>query len=168
MQPSIILDSRLNHGVIDWNWPAKLRHQRISNLEPHTPAAQTKRRGDDISYIFGKLYSTPSCLCSRAGAQQYQSQSVHFQCATEIDMSYHTFAVGGASGEAKDIKEPPSGRHRRPVATRRGSTSFACVECRRRKIRCDGTKPCQQCLWYGLPEQCEYPRLVRKSAPSRT
>lgn len=78
-------------------------------------------------------------------------------------MSYHTFQVASTTGEAKE-----AGRHRRPLASRRVSTSLACIECRRRKIRCDGARPCQQCLWYQHPEQCEYPRSVRKVIPSRT
>ncbi|RHZ63552.1 hypothetical protein CDV55_104814 [Aspergillus turcosus] len=32
----------------------------------------------------------------------------------------------------------------------------ACKECRRRKIRCTGTHPCEPCLYYKKPELCRY------------
>ncbi|KAF7168673.1 hypothetical protein CNMCM5623_001613 [Aspergillus felis] len=37
----------------------------------------------------------------------------------------------------------------------------ACKECRRRKIRCTGTHPCEPCLYYKKPELCRYsdPRM---------
>lgn len=39
-----------------------------------------------------------------------------------------------------------------------------CVECRRRKIRCDGNRPCDKCVYYMVP-LCEYaPRKRRRVA----
>ncbi|KAH8703624.1 fungal-specific transcription factor domain-containing protein, partial [Talaromyces proteolyticus] len=45
----------------------------------------------------------------------------------------------------------------------------ACTECKRRKVKCDGTEPCFYCRWYKHPERCAYPQpaprpsLTRKS-----
>ncbi|KAG0649560.1 Thiamine repressible regulatory thi1 [Hyphodiscus hymeniophilus] len=45
----------------------------------------------------------------------------------------------------------------------------ACVECKRRKIRCNGQQPCSACHWYKHPERCLYKapqarlRLSRRS-----
>ncbi|RMZ70845.1 fungal specific transcription factor domain-containing [Pyrenophora seminiperda CCB06] len=55
----------------------------------------------------------------------------------------------------------------RPPGSRRISTSNACVECRRRKIRCDGTQPCGQCQWYQHPEACGYSKPAQRVVPSR-
>lgn len=63
-----------------------------------------------------------------------------------------------------------SGDHSRPgrsSSSRRISTSNACVECRRRKIRCDGTQPCGQCQWYQHPEACNYSKPAQRVVPSR-
>lgn len=51
--------------------------------------------------------------------------------------------------------------------SRRISTTNACVECRRRKIRCDGTQPCGQCMWYQHPELCSYSKPAQRVVPSR-
>ncbi|KAH8807166.1 fungal-specific transcription factor domain-containing protein [Xylogone sp. PMI_703] len=48
----------------------------------------------------------------------------------------------------------------------------ACAECKRRKVRCDGSEPCSTCRWYKMPERCSYsapearPSLTRKSFDS--
>ena len=34
----------------------------------------------------------------------------------------------------------------------------ACTECKRRKVKCDGTEPCYYCRWYKNPDRCVYPR----------
>ncbi|KAK5108873.1 hypothetical protein LTR62_007763 [Meristemomyces frigidus] len=50
---------------------------------------------------------------------------------------------------------------------KRISTTNACVECRRRKIRCDGNRPCGQCGWYQHPQRCVYSKRIQREAPSR-
>ncbi|KAI8932870.1 hypothetical protein NX059_010351 [Plenodomus lindquistii] len=60
-----------------------------------------------------------------------------------------------------------SGKPSRPPGSRRISTSNACVECRRRKIRCDGSQPCGQCQWYQHPEACGYSKPAQRVVPSR-
>ncbi|KAF2874204.1 fungal-specific transcription factor domain-containing protein [Massariosphaeria phaeospora] len=80
---------------------------------------------------------------------------------------FHTFqsSVGlrspGAEGDG------PGGKPARAAGSRRISTSNACVECRRRKIRCDGTQPCGQCQWYQHPEACGYSKPAQRVVPSR-
>ncbi|KAK4632622.1 Lactose regulatory protein LAC9 [Fulvia fulva] len=77
---------------------------------------------------------------------------------------YHTFQAGSTSG----APEGEGGKATRPVGgSRRISTSNACVECRRRKIRCDGTQPCGQCQWYQHPELCAYSKPAQRVVPSR-
>ncbi|OZJ02364.1 hypothetical protein BZG36_04478 [Bifiguratus adelaidae] len=43
----------------------------------------------------------------------------------------------------------------------------ACSECKRRKVRCDGTHPCYHCRWYKIPERCFYPRPQPRPSLSR-
>ncbi|KAL3432362.1 hypothetical protein BDV09DRAFT_174494 [Aspergillus tetrazonus] len=53
---------------------------------------------------------------------------------------------------------------------RRGVVPRACSSCRRRKVKCNGEKPCEACRWYKRPEECTYPEYERlrnmKSSPS--
>ncbi|KAL4994369.1 hypothetical protein BDV10DRAFT_177046 [Aspergillus recurvatus] len=44
---------------------------------------------------------------------------------------------------------------------RRGVVPRACASCRRRKVKCDGGKPCEACRWYKRPEGCFYPEHER-------
>lgn len=80
---------------------------------------------------------------------------------------FHTFqsSVGlrspGADGDGSASKPA------RAAGSRRISTSNACVECRRRKIRCDGSQPCGQCQWYQHPEACGYSKPAQRVVPSR-
>ncbi|EME86157.1 uncharacterized protein MYCFIDRAFT_161751 [Pseudocercospora fijiensis CIRAD86] len=76
---------------------------------------------------------------------------------------YHTFQAATSSNSI-DGGEGGKGR---PGGSRRISTSNACVECRRRKIRCDGAQPCGQCHWYQHPELCAYSKPAQRIAPSR-
>lgn len=47
------------------------------------------------------------------------------------------------------------------------ATTKACVECMRRKIRCNGRLPCDKCIYYEVPI-CQYrPRKQRKPAAPR-
>ncbi|KAF7195706.1 Lactose regulatory protein LAC9 [Pseudocercospora fuligena] len=76
---------------------------------------------------------------------------------------YHTFRAA-TSLNSIDGGEGGKGR---PGGSRRISTSNACVECRRRKIRCDGAQPCGQCNWYQHPELCAYSKPAQRIVPSR-
>ncbi|KAK8190353.1 fungal-specific transcription factor domain-containing protein [Phyllosticta capitalensis] len=82
---------------------------------------------------------------------------------------YHTFQATTAAA----LKAPGEGgdaagsKHTRPPGSRRITTTNACVECRRRKIRCDGVQPCGQCLWYQHPEACSYAKPAQRVVPSR-
>ncbi|CAK7214946.1 hypothetical protein SCUCBS95973_002309 [Sporothrix curviconia] len=50
------------------------------------------------------------------------------------------------------------------AATATGATTKACVECMRRKVRCNGRLPCDKCVYYEVP-LCQYrPRRKRKTA----
>ncbi|PVH99677.1 hypothetical protein DM02DRAFT_656153 [Periconia macrospinosa] len=79
---------------------------------------------------------------------------------------FHTFqsSTGLRSPGADD---GTSGKPPRTAGSRRISTSNACVECRRRKIRCDGSQPCGQCQWYQHPEACGYSKPAQRVVPSR-
>ncbi|EXJ78344.1 hypothetical protein A1O3_09505 [Capronia epimyces CBS 606.96] len=43
-----------------------------------------------------------------------------------------------------------------PAPTKRPRPVISCLECRRKKLKCDRTHPCQQCLKTGRPARCEY------------
>ncbi|CAG8218273.1 unnamed protein product [Penicillium nalgiovense] len=63
----------------------------------------------------------------------------------------------------------PKHKRRSERLSRRGSTPRACTSCRRRKIKCDGEKPCEACRWYKKPELCAYtePRSSQQSQPEK-
>ncbi|KAL2839499.1 fungal-specific transcription factor domain-containing protein [Aspergillus pseudoustus] len=44
---------------------------------------------------------------------------------------------------------------------RRGAVPRACASCRRRKIKCNGEKPCEACRWYKRPDECVFPQNER-------
>lgn len=50
---------------------------------------------------------------------------------------------------------------------RRKFTSRACLQCHRRKIRCDGLKPCSQCQGFEPTEACVYSELTRPGTFSK-
>ncbi|SMQ47401.1 unnamed protein product [Zymoseptoria tritici ST99CH_3D7] len=78
---------------------------------------------------------------------------------------YHTFQAApsfSASGDGSKGPRPPGSS-----SSRRISTTNACIECRRRKIRCDGNQPCGQCNWYQHPELCAYSKPAQRVIPSR-
>ncbi|KAF2163058.1 hypothetical protein M409DRAFT_68696 [Zasmidium cellare ATCC 36951] len=73
---------------------------------------------------------------------------------------YHVFT---ARDEEAD-EEP----NKRPAApSRRISTTHACTECRRRKLRCGGSQPCQQCRWSRTPQLCTFAQPARKPPVTR-
>ncbi|KAN0115463.1 Fungal specific transcription factor domain containing protein [Hyaloscypha variabilis] len=44
----------------------------------------------------------------------------------------------------------------------------SCLECRRRKIRCDSNQPCQKCIYYQIPQCQFYTRKPRKFSSQRS
>lgn len=44
---------------------------------------------------------------------------------------------------------------------KRRRPAFSCTECRRRKVRCDRTKPCNQCTAHNLDTSCTYEETHR-------
>lgn len=43
----------------------------------------------------------------------------------------------------------------------------SCAECRRRRIRCDGSSvPCSQCVYYQVEDRCYYPQRRARRAPT--
>ena len=78
---------------------------------------------------------------------------------------YHTFQATSANGDGQEAEAGM--KTGKTQASRRISTSNACVECRRRKIRCDGAQPCGQCQWYQHPELCAYSKPAQRVVPSR-
>ncbi|KAF2148417.1 hypothetical protein K461DRAFT_232637 [Myriangium duriaei CBS 260.36] len=76
---------------------------------------------------------------------------------------YHTFQ--STSGDTPDTAKWPGKAESSQF--RRISTTNACLECRRRKIRCDGNLPCSQCHWYRRSETCRYTKPTQRVVPSR-
>lgn len=42
------------------------------------------------------------------------------------------------------------------ISAKRPRPVISCLECRRKKLKCDRTHPCQQCLKVGRPGSCQY------------
>ncbi|KAF2221232.1 hypothetical protein BDZ85DRAFT_25779 [Elsinoe ampelina] len=74
---------------------------------------------------------------------------------------FSSFQAGGSSDKGS------GGKGREERASKRISTSNACLECRRRKIRCDGAQPCSQCRWHHQPTTCRYVTPTQRVVPSR-
>ncbi|GLA13943.1 hypothetical protein AnigIFM62618_011361 [Aspergillus niger] len=55
---------------------------------------------------------------------------------------------------------------RRPVPTRRHRKVLSCTPCRERKVKCDRSKPCAQCVRANAQDACFYPPAT--SSPSRS
>ncbi|GKZ56313.1 hypothetical protein AnigIFM49718_001558 [Aspergillus niger] len=55
---------------------------------------------------------------------------------------------------------------RRPVPTRRHRKVLSCTPCRERKVKCDRSKPCAQCVRANTQDACFYPPAT--SSPSRS
>ncbi|KAF2466365.1 uncharacterized protein BDR25DRAFT_77772 [Lindgomyces ingoldianus] len=80
---------------------------------------------------------------------------------------FHTFQSSVGLRSPGVESDGSTNKPARTSGSRRISTSNACVECRRRKIRCDGTQPCGQCQWYQHPEACGYSKPAQRVVPSR-
>lgn len=58
-----------------------------------------------------------------------------------------------------------TGKSHNPIPERR-KVNRACVECTRRKIRCDGSLPCKNCQWYSVENRCAYRQRNRRTNPT--
>lgn len=54
--------------------------------------------------------------------------------------------------------ESPPTQESQSNATKRPRPVISCLECRRKKLKCDRSHPCQQCLKIGRPGRCQYQR----------
>lgn len=52
------------------------------------------------------------------------------------------------------------------MPTRRVNRS--CLECTRRKVKCDGRLPCASCVYYRSPDACAYRQRLKRNAVSRS
>ena len=52
-----------------------------------------------------------------------------------------------------------------PPSSRKVNKS--CLECTRRKVRCDGRQPCGSCVYYRAPDACVYRQRSKRNAVSR-
>ncbi|KAF5548574.1 lactose regulatory [Fusarium phyllophilum] len=68
--------------------------------------------------------------------------------------TFQGFAEPSGSGTLKESK-PTRGLH-------------ACSNCKRRKIRCDGRKPCNQCESRDLQARCVYTQQIQRVVPSKS
>ena len=55
----------------------------------------------------------------------------------------------------------------KPTLNSKKKINKSCLECRRRKIRCDGNQPCQKCIYYQIPQCQFYTRKKRKFSSQR-
>ncbi|KAJ5121104.1 uncharacterized protein N7515_009065 [Penicillium bovifimosum] len=66
------------------------------------------------------------------------------------------FLAFKAAEDSEQVLRNPKQKRRSERLSRRGSTPRACTSCRRRKVKCNGERPCEACRWYKKPEQCWY------------
>lgn len=74
----------------------------------------------------------------------YQNHHIHQEQPPE-NMIFTFDSVSTSSASTSPV--PSRGRPR---------IRHACEECRKRKTRCDGKKPCTSCEWYKIPDKCRY------------
>lgn len=73
---------------------------------------------------------------------------------------YHTFQATAASNGTPESRPDKARRQRAAVRN-------ACNDCRRRKIRCDGGQPCNQCVWYKQIPLCAYTAPEQRRTSSK-
>jgi hypothetical protein len=55
------------------------------------------------------------------------------------------------------------GNESKPIRKRK-RPAYSCVECRRRKVRCDREQPCNQCTAQNVADSCTYEESPRAQA----
>ena len=73
------------------------------------------------------------------------------------------------------FSHPPPEGDQRVVSMRNDSPQPAtgrkvnrsCLECTRRKVKCDGSHPCGSCVYYRCAEACGYRQRSKRNAVSR-
>lgn len=78
---------------------------------------------------------------------------------------FHTFQ--GVVPRKQQAATPSTSSKSRDPGSKRITTSHACAECKRRKIRCDGKQPCGQCISSRAPKRCFYDKHRQRFIPSR-
>ncbi|KAM3433897.1 hypothetical protein NHJ13734_006237 [Beauveria thailandica] len=74
-------------------------------------------------------------------------------------------SINGQQSQSQSQSSPVS-PPAQPSFGRRVNRS--CIECTRRKIKCDGRFPCSNCVYYRAAEACEYRQRSRRNAVSRS
>lgn len=54
-----------------------------------------------------------------------------------------------------------------PAAPPSRKVNRSCLECTRRKVKCDGRQPCSSCVYYRTPDACGYRQRSKRNAVSR-
>ena len=71
----------------------------------------------------------------------------------------------GADSHAMDAADEAIVASPAPAPPRKVNRS--CLECTRRKIKCDGQQPCSSCVYYRSPDACGYRQRSKRNAVSR-
>lgn len=53
------------------------------------------------------------------------------------------------------------------VRKRKQRAILSCIDCRRRKLKCDRESPCNRCVGGGYPEKCAYSSLEEVERPAK-
>ncbi|KAF7560253.1 hypothetical protein G7046_g3918 [Stylonectria norvegica] len=78
---------------------------------------------------------------------------------------FHIFQ--GIAPRKPSAESPDAAKSGSSGGGKRITTPHACVECKRRKIRCDGQQPCGQCLSSRARKSCSYDKHRQRVVPSR-
>jgi hypothetical protein len=92
-------------------------------------------------------------------------------------LNHHKHASRATCTAQEETMAPPPARRRRTMSGSQASATSpppsdrkvnrSCVECTRRKIKCDGRHPCGSCVYYRNAETCEFRQRSRRNAVSR-
>ncbi|KAI9753778.1 MAG: hypothetical protein M4579_005012 [Chaenotheca gracillima] len=77
---------------------------------------------------------------------------------------FHTFQASSSTDPRASVDHSSDTKPRSRSQT---TTTQACEECRRRKIRCNGKQPCSHCEWYKHPKLCRYSKKPPRPVPTQ-
>jgi hypothetical protein len=86
--------------------------------------------------------------------------------ANGISFTAHNHHPDSAPGSVSEPTPAPTALPPPTPSSRKVNRS--CLECTRRKVKCDGRQPCSSCVYYRTPDACGYRQRSKRNAVSRS
>lgn len=88
-------------------------------------------------------------------------------CGTNVRLAEAPRPMSSAKANSGNAQPPQPLPDSPPAQAFGRRVNRSCMECTRRKIKCDGRFPCSSCVYYRAAEACEYRQRSRRNAVSR-